>query len=82
MVQANSEFGVIRPSLGNPPLGEDEYRRIQASLERARNFSEREERIITTPVSHKEPVLALLHRLSDPWPAGYRTLAKILAPIP
>ena len=39
--QAIFEFRVIRPSPGNPPLGEDEYRRIQASLDRAHNFSKR-----------------------------------------
>ena len=33
MVQAIAEFGFIRPSQGNPPLGEDEYRRIHASLD-------------------------------------------------
>ena len=66
MGQSISEFGVIRPSLGNPPLGEDEYRRIQASLNRDPNFLERVERIITTPVSYRELVSALLPRLSDP----------------
>ena len=39
------------------------------------------ERIIPSPISHKEPMSALLACLSDPWPSGYRTLAKTLAPI-
>ena len=38
MGQAIYEFMVIRPSLGNPPLGEEEQRIINASLDRARNF--------------------------------------------
>ena len=38
MGQAIVEFGVIRPSPGNPPLGEEEQRRINAYLNRARNF--------------------------------------------
>ena len=33
MGQANSEIGITRPYFENPPLGEDEYRRIQASLD-------------------------------------------------
>ena len=32
MGQSIIEFRVIRPSYRNPPLGEDEYRRIHASL--------------------------------------------------
>ena len=52
MVQAISEFKVIRPSPRNPPLGEEEQRRINASLDRARNISERVEIIIPTHVSH------------------------------
>ena len=54
MVQSIVEFRVIRHSPGNPPLGEEEQRRINASLDRARNFSERIERIIPPPVSHYE----------------------------
>ena len=38
MGQAIAEFRVIRPSPGNPPLGEEEQRRINASLDRACNF--------------------------------------------
>ena len=53
MGQAISKFGVIRPSFENPPLNEDAYRRIQASLNRARNFQERMERVIATLVPHK-----------------------------
>ena len=56
MGQALSEFGVTRPCFENPPPGEDEYRRIQASLDHAHNFQERVERIIPSPVSHKEPI--------------------------
>ena len=41
MGQAIAEFEVIRPSPGNPPLGEEEEIRINTSLDRARNFSER-----------------------------------------
>ena len=37
MGQSIVEFEVIRPSLGNPPLGEEEERRINASLDRACN---------------------------------------------
>ena len=33
MGQDIAEFKVIRPSLGNPPLGEEEHRRINASLD-------------------------------------------------
>ena len=32
------EFGVTRPYFDNPPPSEDEYRRIQASLDHSRNF--------------------------------------------
>ena len=41
MGQALSKFGVTRPSFDNPPLGEDEYRRIQSSLDHTCNFQER-----------------------------------------
>ena len=60
MGQAISDFGVIIPSLRNPPLGEEEKRRINASLDRARNFSERVERIIPPHVSHYETMSACL----------------------
>ena len=81
MGQALSEFGVTRPSFENPSPGEDEYRRIQASLDRTRNFQERVERIIPSPVSHKEPMSTLLPCLLDPCPSGYHTLVEILSPI-
>ena len=68
MGQAIAEFGVIRPSPGNPPLGEEEQRIINASLDRARNFSERVEIIIPPPLSHHETISAHLTRLSDPCP--------------
>ena len=58
MGQAIAEFGVIRPSLGNHPLGEEEHRRINASLDRACNSSERVERIIPPPVSRYESMSA------------------------
>ena len=64
--QALSEFGVTRPSFDNPSLGEDEHRRIQYSLDCARNLQERVEIIIPSPISHKEPMSALLPRISDP----------------
>ena len=60
MGQAIAEFRVIRPSPGNPPLGEKEQRRINASLNQACNFSERVERIIPPPVSHYETMSACL----------------------
>ena len=81
MGQAISDFGVIIPSLGNPPLGEEEKRRINGSLDGACNFSERVERIIPSPVPHHETISARLPRLSDPWPDGYRSLAQIVGPI-
>ena len=58
MGQDIAKFGVISPSPGIPPLGEEEQRRINASLDRARNFLERVERIIPPPVSHYETLLA------------------------
>ena len=67
---AISEFGFIRPSFENPPLNEESYRRIQESLSRARNFQEIMDRVLSTPIPHKEPMSALLPRLSDPWPSG------------
>ena len=59
MGQTISEFGVTRPYFENPPLGEDEYRRIQASLDRAHNFSVRMERIFPSPIYYREPVSTL-----------------------
>ena len=41
MGQSIAEFGVNRPSFQNPPPGEDEYRIIQASLDRDHSFQER-----------------------------------------
>ena len=78
--QAISGFGVTRPCFKNPPLGEDEYRRIQASLDHAHNFLERMERIVPSPVSYKEPMSTLFPCLSDPWPSEYRTLTDTLGP--
>ena len=68
MGQSIAEFRVIRPSPGNPPLGEEEHRRINASLDRACKFSERIERIIPPPVSHYETLQARLPLNTDPWP--------------
>ena len=48
MGQAIFEFGVIRPYFENPPLNEDAYRRIQASLDRARNFQGRMDMVMAT----------------------------------
>ena len=81
MGQALSEFWVTRPSFDNPLLGEDEYRRIQESPDRAHNFHERVERIIPSLVPHKEHMSTLLPCLSDPWPSGYHSLVESLAPI-
>ena len=39
--QAISSFGVRRPSLENSSPSEEEYRQIQASIHRARDFQER-----------------------------------------
>ena len=69
MGQALSEFGVTRTSFDNPPPGEDEHRNIQASLDRTHNFQERMERVMASPLPQKEPMLALLPHLSDPWPS-------------
>ena len=65
MGQSISEFWVTRPSFDNSPPGEDEHKRIQASIDHARNFQERFERIIAFPIPHKEPMSALLPRLLD-----------------
>ena len=81
MGQSISYFGVIIPSLGNPPLGEEEKRRINASLDQACNFSERVERIIPSPTPHHETISAHLPHLSNPWPDGYHSLAQIVGPI-
>ena len=70
MGQAIFDFEVIIPSLGNRPLGEEEKRRINTSLERACNFSEEVERIIPSPPPHHETISAHLPRLSDPWLDG------------
>ena len=47
------EFGVTIPSFENPPPSEDEYRRIQASLDHSCIFQERMERVMSTPIPHK-----------------------------
>ena len=61
MGQDIAEFRTIRPSPRNPsPLGEEEQSIINASLNRARNFSERVERIIPPHVSHYETMSACL----------------------
>ena len=78
MGQAISKFGVIRPSFEKPLLNEDAYRIIQSSLDCTHNFQERMERVMATPVPHKEPILALLLNLSDPWPFGYSSLEETL----
>ena len=81
MGQVISEFGVNRPFPNNPSPSEEEYREIQASLNHACNFQERMERVMATPVPHKEPMLALLPCLTNPWPSRYSPLAKTLAPV-
>ena len=81
MSQSLSEFQLTRPSFDNPSSSEGEHRRIQDSLDRAHNFQERVEIIIPSPVSHKEPMSALLPHLSDPWPFRYPTITEALAPI-
>ena len=75
MGKSISNFGVIRPSFENPPLNEDAYRRIQELLNRACNLLERMDRVMATPIPHKEPMSALLPRLTDPWPSGYSPLS-------
>ena len=75
------EFGFTRHYFENPPLGEDEYRRIQASLDGDYNFSERMEIISPSLISYKEPMSALFPRLTDPWHSEYCTLAETLGPI-
>ena len=67
MGQALSKFGVTRPYFDNPPSSEDEYRRIQASLDHAHNFQERMEIIVASPLPHKEPMLSHLTHVSIPW---------------
>ena len=81
MGQAIYEFEVTRPSFENPPPGENEYRRIQASLDRAHNFLERMERIVPSLVSYKEHLSSLFPRILDPWPFRYCSLAETLGPI-
>ena len=68
MCQAIVEFGVIRPSPGNPPLGEEEQRRINACLDQAHKFFERIERIIPPSMSRYETLQERLPRNIDPWP--------------
>ena len=68
MGQAITEFRIIKPSPGNPPLGEEEHRRINACLDRARNFFKRVERIIPPPMSRYETMSAHLPRNIAPWP--------------
>ena len=58
MGQSIAKFRLIRPSLGIPPLGEEEQRRINASLDQDRNFSKRIEIIIPPPMSHHETLPA------------------------
>ena len=81
MGQSIVEFGVTRPSFQNPPPGDHEYRRVQASLDCTRSFQERMERVMATPIPHKEPMSALLPCLSNPWNSGYRSLFETLDPI-
>ena len=78
MGQAIIESGVIRPSPGNPLLGEEEQRIINAYLDLARNFLERVERIVPPHASHHGTIFARLSHLSDPWPDGYRSLDQVL----
>ena len=51
MGQAIAEFRVKRPSPGNTPLGEEEHKRINASLDQARNFLESRKNHSSTSVS-------------------------------
>ena len=74
MGQAISEFGVIRHFFENHPLNEDAYRIFQESLIRARNFQERMDKVLDTPIPHKEPMSALSPHLTDPWPDGHSPL--------
>ena len=36
---------------------------------------------MATPIPHKKPMSALLPHFFDPWPSGYHSLSKNLAPI-
>ena len=59
MGQAIASFGVNRPSPEQSSPSEEEYRQIQASIHRARDFQERMQRsytILATLVPHKEPI--------------------------
>ena len=75
MGQAISEFGVTRPSFFNPPPNEDMYRRLQLTMDYLHNFQEHLVNIIASPSPHREPLSALLPRLSDSTPPGYRSLS-------
>ena len=63
MGQALSEFGFSRPCFVNPPiaasLDEDMYRRFHPSFDCLQNIHDNLEKIISTPVPHKEPMSAL-----------------------
>ena len=69
MGQDTASFGVNRPSPEQSSSSEEEYRQIQASIHRARDFQERMHRldtILATPIPHKEPLSALLPHNMDP----------------
>ena len=59
MGQAISSFGVNITSPEQNSPGEEEYRKIQASIHHAHDFQERMQRldtILATPIPHKEPL--------------------------
>ena len=83
MGQAISKFGITGTSFVNPPIGasldEEMYIRFQPSFERLQNIHDNLEKLISTPVPHKEPMFALLPRLSDPFTSRYSSLSLFLA---
>ena len=69
MGQAISSSRVNRTSPGQTSPGEEEYRQIQASIHRARDFQERMQRldrVLATPTPHNESILVRLPRNTDP----------------
>ena len=71
MGQAISSFEVNRTSPEQTSPNEEEYRQIQASIHRARDFQERMQwldRFLAAPAPHTETISARLSRNMDPWP--------------
>ena len=51
------------------------YRRFQPSLDIMCDFQERLEKIVSSPLPHKEPMSDLLPRPLESIPSGYRSLS-------